>query len=107
MESQELQRKYEDVEKGFIENVLNLSEEELLEKQKKVKNQVNFKLKEKVFAWKPLEYGQHQSLLYLITRSTAEYSVLNSIFTEIQMRDPDFDPKTIFDFGSGVGTVLW
>lgn len=107
MESNELQKKYEDIESKFIGNVENLTEEEFLEKRNRFKNQVNFKLKEKVFAWKPVEYNQYKSLLYLVTRSIGEYSVLQTIFNEIETRDPSFKPQTVFDYGSGVGSVLW
>ncbi|CAH1985197.1 unnamed protein product [Acanthoscelides obtectus] len=40
-------------------------------------------------------------------RSAAEYAVLVKILGEIQARDPEFKPNSLFDFGSGTGTASW
>ncbi|XP_022905054.2 ribosome assembly protein METTL17, mitochondrial [Onthophagus taurus] len=73
----------------------------------KIKDKVKILLKEKVYNWSPINYDQQQSLLYLFARSSMEYAVLAKIFLEISNRDPDFKPRTLFDFGSGVGSVTW
>lgn len=72
-----------------------------------VKSQMNNMLKKTVYNWAPVKYDLIQSLCYLVGRSAAEYSVLIRILSEIKSRDPDWKPKTLFDFGSGVGTVTW
>ena len=64
-------------------------------------------LKQRVYTWQPIAYDQYKSLLYLISRSAEEYSVIMKIFQEIEKRDPYFKPKSYFDFGSGVGTGVW
>jgi len=52
-------------------------------------------------------YNQAVAMAYLVARIAPEYATLYQIFQEICRRDPDFQPQTLFDFGSGVGTVLW
>ncbi|XP_015180546.1 PREDICTED: methyltransferase-like protein 17, mitochondrial [Polistes dominula] len=55
----------------------------------------------------PLNYNRQSCLLYLVGRSQFEYSVVYRILNQIKTKDVDFKPKTLFDFGSGVGTVMW
>lgn len=52
-------------------------------------------------------YNQSLALAYLVSRLAPDYASLYQIFGEIHFRDPSFQPQTIFDFGSGVGTALW
>ncbi|KAK9298295.1 hypothetical protein QLX08_008306 [Tetragonisca angustula] len=60
-----------------------------------------------VYNWAPIQYDTYTSLAYLTNRSMPEYSVLYKIFNEIVNRDKNFTPQTLFDFGSGTGTVMW
>ncbi|XP_076286686.1 ribosome assembly protein METTL17, mitochondrial [Lasioglossum baleicum] len=60
-----------------------------------------------VYNWVSINYDQDTCLSYAVSRSPAEYCVLYKIFNEIKVRDADFAPKSVFDFGSGVGTVMW
>lgn len=46
-------------------------------------------------------------LLYLMSRFEPEYSVVYQILSEIKKKDPHFSPERVFDFGSGLGTVMW
>lgn len=64
-------------------------------------------LKQRVYGWQPINYDEHKSLQYLISRSAVEYAIIMRIFREIQRRDPSFTPNSYFDFGSGVGTGVW
>jgi len=57
--------------------------------------------------WVPVKYDETATFSYLIVRSPAEYAVLETIFKEIKRQDPGFSPKTMFDFGSGIGTGYW
>ncbi|XP_014093651.2 ribosome assembly protein METTL17, mitochondrial [Bactrocera oleae] len=59
------------------------------------------------YSWKPIEYGTYESLVYAIGRGAKEYSVLTSILNELRVRDQSFQPRSYFDFGSGVGTGMW
>lgn len=61
----------------------------------------------RVYAWQAIEYDEYKSLLYLFGRAPQEYAVIMRIFLEIQKRTPDFQPRSFFDFGSGVGTGIW
>lgn len=72
-------------------------------KQQKVKEIV----KQRVYSWQPMNYNEHKSLIYLFGRSAQEHAVLMKIFMEIQRRDPQFNPRSFFDFGAGVGTGAW
>lgn len=62
---------------------------------------------QRVYAWQAIEYDEFKSLLYLFGRAPAEYASLMRIFKEIARRDPDFQPRTFFDYGSGIGTGTW
>lgn len=64
-------------------------------------------LKQRVYTWQAVNYDEHKSLVYLISRSAEEYATIMRIFYEIRKRDPDFKPQSYFDFGSGVGTGVW
>jgi hypothetical protein len=61
----------------------------------------------KGYKWRPIEYEGRTCLQYLAGRVGADYSILRRIFAEFTARVPNFRPKSIFDFGSGVGTVPW
>ncbi|KZC04745.1 Methyltransferase-like protein 17, mitochondrial [Dufourea novaeangliae] len=67
----------------------------------------DMQLKLKEICSRTVNYDAYTSLSYLISRSVPEYSVLYKLFNEIKTRDDNFIPKTLFDFGSGVGTVIW
>ncbi|XP_017881519.1 methyltransferase-like protein 17, mitochondrial isoform X2 [Ceratina calcarata] len=60
-----------------------------------------------VYNWEPINYDKYTSLTYVIRRSVPEYTVLYKIFSEIANSDKSFIPTTLFDFGSGTGTVMW
>lgn len=68
---------------------------------------VRTRLDPKVYNWKSIEYNKQAGLAYLSGRGIPDYMVLSKIFKEIQHRDPNFHPRTLFDFASGIGTVVW
>lgn len=72
-----------------------------------IKNKVKSILKKKIYSWTPVSYDKYKALTYLIGRSAQEYSAINRIFLELSKRDPEFKPRSFFDFGSGVGTGTW
>lgn len=95
-----------------VKEKLGLQEDKITEEQKNhyeklVKGQVTSMLKQRVYNWTRVTYTEHNCLLYLFSRAPPEYAVLYRIFREIALRSPDFKPKSLFDFGSGVGTVTW
>ena len=54
-----------------------------------------------------MEYDETGSLTYLVTRSAAEFASLVGIFRTILEADPTFQPRTLFDFGSGKECRCW
>lgn len=54
-----------------------------------------------------IKYTTNLGLYYLAGRSFYDYSVLYNVLNEIKIKDTSFKPATLFDFGSGVGTVMW
>ncbi|XP_047111717.1 methyltransferase-like protein 17, mitochondrial [Schistocerca piceifrons] len=89
-----------------IENPLfGVEEKEFF--REKYKGLVQKVLKQHLYKWQSIEYDKTKSLVYLIGRSAAEYAVLFRIMKEISKRVPEFQPKSLLDFGSGVGTAIW
>lgn len=68
---------------------------------------VQKRVKERTFAWKPVQYGPYESVVYAVGRGAHEYGVLIRILQEIKSRDLEFKPRSFFDFGSGVGSGMW
>lgn len=76
-------------------------------KERAIKDTVQKKLQKNVYNWHALKYDQFKALQYLLVRSPAEYAVIHKVFSEIKNRDPPFNPRGFFDFGSGVGSAVW
>lgn len=58
--------------------------------------------------WKMVEYNKEAALSYFMgTKAAYDFACLKTILLEIFFRAPDFAPKSLLDFGSGVGTVSW
>ncbi|CAD7086221.1 unnamed protein product [Hermetia illucens] len=85
----------------------DLSEKESEKLRKQQAQRIQKVLKERVVAWRPMSYGHFEALLYALGRGSMEYTILTKIFMEIIKRDPQFKPRSYFDFGSGVGTGMW
>lgn len=95
-----------EVEKSMNVETEKLSEEEL-KHYEEIKNiRVKELLKQRVYHWNRLDFTDYLCLVYLVTRSAAEYAAVSKVFAEISART-SFQPKTVFDFGSGVGSVVW
>ncbi|GFY38629.1 methyltransferase-like protein 17, mitochondrial [Trichonephila inaurata madagascariensis] len=43
----------------------------------------------------------------MAARMPANYASIFKIFSEIKFQLPEYEPKTFFDFGSGVGSAVW
>ncbi|XP_076352557.1 ribosome assembly protein METTL17, mitochondrial-like [Tachypleus tridentatus] len=111
VEESELQEKALLLEQEELEKDYNKSQESTTEENAKLeqsrKDRVLYKLKRTVYHWKPIDYTSHQGLLYLAGRLAPDYASLVQIFSEVKKQDPEFKPKTVFDFGSGVGSTMW
>lgn len=62
---------------------------------------------ERTYSWKSINFDAHKSLVYAFGRSSLEYGSIYRVFNEISSRDPQFTPRSFFDFGAGVGTGTW
>ncbi|KYN27309.1 hypothetical protein ALC57_03653 [Trachymyrmex cornetzi] len=106
LEQHDLPAKFQKVEERL--NINNHGEKILIEDidfRKDRKSRII--LKQNVYNWQPIHFDKLTSLTYLVGRGVQNYAVLHKIFNEIKLRDKDFRPRTLFDFGSGVGTVMW
>lgn len=88
-------------------NVTVTTENQKKSYKQSIEHQVQSVLKYHVYNWEPVLYDVNTALVYLMGRAAPEYAVLFRIFGEIAVRDPGFKPKSLFDFGSGTGTVTW
>ena len=74
----------------------------------KIDTEVKKEIHKRSQRWKSVEYDKEASWSYLLGGKAAyDYACLKSILNEIKVRDKQFKPKTLLDFGSGVGTVSW
>ncbi|XP_070196743.1 ribosome assembly protein METTL17, mitochondrial-like [Littorina saxatilis] len=64
-------------------------------------------LRQKVYHWQPVAYDAYKSLLYLTAHLAHNYSVLLQCFTEISKREPAFQPRSVYNLGSGLGSAIW
>lgn len=84
----------------------NMSNEQKKKFENFLNNHVEKLIAQQTYNWKPIDFNNkyvcHQ---YLMSRFAPEYNVIKTIFKEIQQRDPNFAPETLFDFGSGTCTV--
>ena len=79
-----------------------------LDREAEIRKEMNKILSAKVGRWKVIDYDSYASWSYLIGGMAAyDYACLLKIMKEIKQRNPKFNPKTLLDFGSGVGTVSW
>lgn len=60
-----------------------------------------------LLAYSVIVYRRRHALGYLASRLTGTYASTYRVLKEISLRVPKFKPKTILDFGSGVGSTYW
>ncbi|XP_060644932.1 methyltransferase-like protein 17, mitochondrial [Drosophila nasuta] len=90
-----------------LERLATLSAEEAARWQRKREVKINKRLDQRTYAWKRIEYGAYEAIVYAIARAAQEYAVMKRVLSEIQMRDDKFTPRSYIDFGSGIGTGMW
>ncbi|XP_065913795.1 ribosome assembly protein METTL17, mitochondrial-like isoform X2 [Dysidea avara] len=54
-----------------------------------------------------LKYNQREALATMVSRLNGTYSTTLRVLNEIRRRRPEFQPETVLDFGSGLGTAVW
>jgi len=58
--------------------------------------------------WNEMIYDNEAAYSYFIgTKAAYDFACLKYVLSEIKKRDKKFQPKTLLDFGSGLGTVTW
>lgn len=83
-----------------------MNEVQQIKFEKFIKNRIEKIVSQQTYNWRPIDYeNKHVCHQYLLSRIAPEYNVVKTIFNEILQRDPNFAPQSLFDFGSGVGTV--
>lgn len=75
--------------------------------ENKLEGEIETKLKSKIRPWKKIDFSHRTAMLYLISRFEPEYSTVFQVLAEIKSKDTEFSPRNVFDFGSGLGTVMW
>lgn len=75
--------------------------------QRKLHEIIEGKLEERRRDWHYYEYDDYASVLYLATRLAPNYSCLKKVMNEIKAYDPEYEPKSVMDYGSGMGTTIW
>ncbi|KAF0767688.1 methyltransferase-like protein 17, mitochondrial [Aphis craccivora] len=84
----------------------NMSEEQQIKFERFINNRVERLVAQRTYNWKPIDYNnKHVCHQYLLSRIAPEYNVIKTLFSDLQQRDPNFAPESLFDFGSGIGTV--
>ncbi|XP_065827870.1 ribosome assembly protein METTL17, mitochondrial-like [Oscarella lobularis] len=55
----------------------------------------------------PLTYRKYEGVLYAATWLPSSYAAIRRVLHEINAREGNFQPKSLLDFGSGIGTSVW
>lgn len=103
-----LRKKAMSLEKHLWERAIEKGhdlDEELLEER--IRKKVLFELRRTTYHWTPLKYDEELCVVYMAARLAGGYAAVRRAVNEIKKRDPTFAPKTLLDFGSGLGTVVW
>lgn len=75
--------------------------------QDRLSNIILGKLDERRRDWHYFEYDQRASYMYMAARLSPNYSCIRTVMKEICDLDSSFAPKSVLDFGSGMGTTYW
>ncbi|XP_072005508.1 ribosome assembly protein METTL17, mitochondrial isoform X2 [Engystomops pustulosus] len=106
-EDRQLREKAMELENKFRENTNFKSDLNIYQKEEKLKNDVLNTLRKNTYHWQPLSYTDQLGLVYLAARFDGGFAAVSRALQEIYQRVPDFNPQTLMDFGSGVGSVSW
>ncbi|XP_010599297.1 methyltransferase-like protein 17, mitochondrial [Loxodonta africana] len=101
VEPEDLQRRAVLLEKKFLESPDPTQTEE------KLHGAVLSALRRTTYHWQELRYNEKLSLVYMAARLDGGFAAVSRAFHEIRARIPEFQPRTLMDFGSGTGSVTW
>ncbi|XP_053558209.1 methyltransferase-like protein 17, mitochondrial [Bombina bombina] len=91
--------------KASLEYSTDLNNTKKLEEN--IKRRVLNTLRKNIYHWQPLRFTDELGLVYLAARFDGGFAAVIRSLQEIRKRLPEFSPKTLLDFGSGVGSVTW
>ncbi|XP_037313415.2 methyltransferase-like protein 17, mitochondrial [Pungitius pungitius] len=103
-----LRRKAVSLERGLWEEATEKArdmDEQLLEER--IRKKVFSELRKTTYHWTPMKYDEELAVVYMAARLAGGYAAVRRAMNEIKKRDPSFAPKSLLDFGSGLGTVVW
>ncbi|XP_038630733.1 methyltransferase-like protein 17, mitochondrial [Scyliorhinus canicula] len=75
--------------------------------EERLRGRVLAELRQTTHRWKPVSYDARLSQVYVAARLDGGYAAVTRVMHEIKKRVPEFQPRTLLDFGSGTGTVTW
>ncbi|XP_053348170.1 methyltransferase-like protein 17, mitochondrial [Clarias gariepinus] len=96
-----LERKWKEAEEERV------SEENYDSSETRIRRKVLSELKRTTYHWKPLKYDADLGLVYMAARLAGGYAAVMRALNEIKRRDSSFAPRSLLDFGSGLGSALW
>ncbi|XP_042562085.1 methyltransferase-like protein 17, mitochondrial [Clupea harengus] len=73
----------------------------------RIKKQVLYDLRKNTYHWTPIRYDEALGLVFMASRLAGGYAAVRRALHEIKKRDSSFSPRSLLDFGSGLGTVVW
>jgi ribosomal protein RSM22 (predicted rRNA methylase) len=92
---------------GLLESDDSDLAEESLIKKGRLSQIIQGMLDERRRDWHYYEYDERAALMYMATRLAPNYASIKSVMNEIKVLDPKFKPRSVLDFGSGMGTTIW
>ena len=52
-------------------------------------------------------YERHHAVGFLLRKMPHNYAIYKRVMTELESRDPNFEPQSLLDFGAGLGSGAW
>nr|XP_027198741.1 methyltransferase-like protein 17, mitochondrial [Dermatophagoides pteronyssinus] len=103
-------RESEQQQQDNVENTKKINVDESFDYEMAMKN-IGFKQemqeRQRTLYFEKDFYNNHECASYMAARLPANFAVLSHVFNEIRNEEPDFQPTSVFDFGSGIGTTIW
>ncbi|XP_071815016.1 ribosome assembly protein METTL17, mitochondrial-like [Apostichopus japonicus] len=92
----------------FTRQLGSTDEDELdSDAQKKLQDKVKSKLRNRLYHWKPISFDENVSFVYLAARMAPNYAIIYRVLHELQRIMPSYQPSSVLDFGSGLGSSIW
>ncbi|XP_005102066.1 methyltransferase-like protein 17, mitochondrial [Aplysia californica] len=99
-----VERKLLEKDPNKFENLSGADLEDAIDQHRKA---VLSRLRKTIYNWKPMNFDAFTSYTYMVGRTSFDFSVIMQCFTEISKRDLDFQPSTVYHYGSKVGACVW